>query len=186
MSGGPVNFWVRWRVAAGYPLALICFYFARPGCRSIAEGAIVVIIGLAIRCAAAGIVRKGEHLATSGPYAWTRNPLYLGSTVLAVGFGLAAHSWTVAVVAAVYIAVFYPYVIKREERDLRERFGAQFDAYSSRVSVFFPWPSRQPVGEPAFSWAQYLRNHEYRAAVGTVAALGILALRMWLRIRFGV
>jgi protein-S-isoprenylcysteine O-methyltransferase Ste14 len=186
MKGGHASFWVRWRVTAGYPLALIGLWFARPNCSSLVEGAIVAVIGLMVRCAAAGVVRKGEQLATSGPYAWTRNPLYLGSTILAAGFVLAANSWPVAALVAVYIVVFYPSVIRREDCDLRERFGAQFDGYCARVPVFLPWPARQPAGAPGFSWAQYLRNHEYRAAVGTVAALGLLVLRMWLRLRFGV
>jgi protein-S-isoprenylcysteine O-methyltransferase Ste14 len=185
MSNGSPNFWVRWRVAAGYPLALIGFYFARPTCRSLVEGAILAAIGLLVRCAAAGIVHKGEQLATSGIYSWARNPLYLGSTILAAGFVLASYSWVVAALVTLYIVIFYPSVIRKEERDLRTRFGAQFDAYSSRVSVFLPWPTRSTSSAPAFSWSQYMHNHEYRALFGTIAALGLLTLRMWLRIRFG-
>jgi protein-S-isoprenylcysteine O-methyltransferase Ste14 len=177
---------VRWRVAAGYPLALVGFYFARPSWQTLWEGAIVAAIGLIIRCAAAGIVRKGEQLATSGIYAWTRNPLYFGSTILAAGFVVAANSWLVASLVFAYIVIFYPSVIRREGRDLRARFGPAYDAYALRVQVFLPWPTRQPAGEPAFSWPQYMRNHEYRAAFGSAAALGLLALRMWIRIRFNV
>ncbi len=186
MKKGSPSFWVRWRVAAGYPLALVGFYFARPTWKSLWEGAIVAVVGLLIRCAAAGIVRKGEQLATSGIYAWTRNPLYFGSTILAAGFVIVANSWIVAALVFAYILVFYPSVIRREGRDLRVRFGPQYDAYASRVMVFFPWPSRQPDGEPRFSWAQYMRNHEYRAAFGSAAALGLLFLRMWIRFRFNV
>jgi protein-S-isoprenylcysteine O-methyltransferase Ste14 len=186
MSRGSANFWVRWRVAAGYPLAIIGFYFARPTFRTLVVGAIVAVVGLLIRCAAAGVVHKGQQLATSGIYSWTRNPLYFGSTILAAGFVWATHSWLVAVLVAAYIAVFYPSVILREESDLRERFGAQFDAYAARVPAFLPWPTRPPAGAAGFSWAQFMRNHEYRAALGSAAALGLLALRMWLRIRFSV
>jgi len=180
------SFWVRWRVAAGYPLALLALWLARPSWKSILIGGAIAAAGLLFRGAAAGIVRKGRELATSGPYAWTRNPLYFGSAVLAGGFGVAAMSWIVAALMAAYFAVFYPAVIRREEADLRARFGEQFDAYAARVPAFFPWPRSQPAGGVEFSRAQYVRNHEYRAAIGTASALGLLALRMWLRSRYGV
>jgi protein-S-isoprenylcysteine O-methyltransferase Ste14 len=178
------SFWVRWRVAAGYLLALFGFYFAHPTRQSIFEGACIALVGLVIRALAAGIVRKGQQLASSGIYAWTRNPLYLGSTVLAAGFVVGSNSWIVAAVVAGYILMFYPAVVRREESDLRERFGAEFAAYAARVSGFFPWPTTQPAGSPKFSWAQYIRNHEFRAAVGTLVAMGVLVLRMWLLLRF--
>jgi protein-S-isoprenylcysteine O-methyltransferase Ste14 len=179
------SFWVRWRVAAGYLLAVLGFYFARPTYKSLIEGACIALIGLMIRAAAAGIVRKGQQLATSGIYAWTRNPLYFGSTILAAGFVVGANSWIVAAIVAGYILMFYPAVVRREDRDLRERFGAEFAAYAARVSGFFPWPTRQPTGASSFSWEQYVRNHEYRASFGTLIAMGLLVLRMWLLIRFG-
>jgi protein-S-isoprenylcysteine O-methyltransferase Ste14 len=180
----PRSFWVRWRVAAGYPLALIGFYFARPAYNSLIEGACVALVGLMIRAAAAGIVRKGQQLASSGIYAWTRNPLYFGSTILAAGFVVGSNSWIVAAVVAGYILLFYPAVVRREDRDLRERFGAEFASYAARVSAFFPWPSAERPAGPGFSWDQYLRNHEYRAALGTLVAMGVLVLRMWLLARF--
>ena len=102
------SFWVRWRVAAGYLLAVLGFYFAGPTYKSLIEGACVAIVGLMIRAAAAGIVRKGQQLATSGIYAWTRNPLYFGSTILAAGFVVGANSWIVAAIVAGYILMFYP------------------------------------------------------------------------------
>jgi len=178
------SFWVRWRVAAGYLLAVLGFYFARPTYKSLIEGACIAIVGLIIRAAAAGIVRKGQQLATSGIYAWTRNPLYFGSTILAAGFVAGSNSWIVAAIVAGYILMFYPAVVRREDRDLRERFGAEFAAYAARVSGFVPWPTRQPPGVPKFSWAQYVRNHEYRAAFGMLVAMGVLGLRMWLLIKF--
>lgn len=184
MSDGR-SFWVRWRVPLGYPVAALSFFLARPTWMSIAEGAAVAAVGLMVRAAAAGIVRKGEQLAISGPYAWTRNPLYLGSTILAIGFVVGAHSWIVGAVVAAYIVLFYPAVVSREEQDLRARFGPQFDEYRARVPVFLPWPGPQPQGAPGFSAAQFIRNHEYRATVGMLAALGLLAARMWLRSHLG-
>lgn len=180
----PRSFWVRWRVAAGYLLAVIGFYFARPTNESIITGACIAFVGLMIRAAAAGIVRKGQRLASSGIYSWTRNPLYLGSTVVAAGFVAASNSWIVAAVVSGYILTFYPAVVRREDRDLRERFGAEFAAYAARVSAFFPWPTKEALGGPKFSWVLYIRNHEYRAALGSLVAMGVLVLRMWILIRF--
>jgi protein-S-isoprenylcysteine O-methyltransferase Ste14 len=179
------SFWVRWRVASGYLLAIISFYFARPNQESLLEGACIALVGLMIRAAAAGIVRKGQQLASSGIYAWTRNPLYFGSSILAAGFVVGSNSRIVAGVVSAYILMFYPVVVRREDRDLRERFGAEFAAYSARVSAFIPWPTRQPSGAPGFSWTQYVRNHEYRATVGTAIAMGVLVLRMWLLMKYG-
>jgi Phospholipid methyltransferase len=172
--------WVRWRVRLAYPLALVCIYFAKPTRTSMIEGAIVALFGLTVRGAAAGVVHKGERLATSGIYAWSRNPLYLGSTILAIGCAIAAHSWLVFAVVAGYLAVFYPAVILKEEVYLRDRFGVEFDAYKARVPVFMPWPCGQTSEGSGFSWEGYTRNHELRAAGGALAAFGLLILRMWL------
>jgi len=175
------SFWARWRVPLAYPLAIIGYWLARPTRSLIVWGAAIAMAGLIIRGAAAGIVHKGEQLATSGIYAWTRNPLYLGSIVIATGFAVAANSWIVAALMAAYFAAFYPVVIRMEENNLQEKFGAQFDAYMARVSAFLPWPSAQRSGAGGFSWSQFLRNREYRAAGGAIPALGLLVLRMWLR-----
>ncbi|HWW51118.1 MAG TPA: isoprenylcysteine carboxylmethyltransferase family protein [Verrucomicrobiae bacterium] len=186
------NFWMRWRVRAGYPVAVIYWLLARPTPRSILLGGIVVAPGLLIRLAASGHLRKYEELATTGPYAATRNPLYLGSALLAGGFVIAGHSWWAGVLVAAYFAIFYYAVMRNEESDLNQRFGQAFKTYAARVPLFFPLLGSRAGGSPvdgkpdwAFSWEQYRRNREYRALVGTVAGFGILWLRMWVRIRLG-
>lgn len=187
------TFWARFRVRAGYPVAAIYLVLAVPTLRWMAIGAVVAAFGLIVRAAAAGYLRKDQQLATGGPYSRTRNPLYFGSALLAAGFIVAGHSLWAGVVVAVYFAVFYYAAIRAEEAHLRDRFGFEFDAYAARVSKFFPSlhpvssePS-QPKGEriPEFSWAQYRRNREYQALIGTLAGLGVLWLRMWFRARFG-
>ena len=169
----------RWRVRIGYPVALVCFLLVRPAPGFLTGGAALAAAGLAIRAAAAGHLRKHESLATSGPYGWTRNPLYLGSMLLAAGFLLAAASWPAAGLTAAYLAVFYPGVIRREQEELRSEYGAAFDAYARRVPLFWPRPpgAAQPSA-PGFSWAQYLRNREYQALIGAVVAFAILYARM--------
>jgi protein-S-isoprenylcysteine O-methyltransferase Ste14 len=171
-------------VRIGYPVGLACFVLAHPRPISLACGGVLAAFGLLIRGAAAGHLRKHEALATSGPYAWTRSPLYFGSLLLAAGFLLAAASWIAALVAVVYLAVFYPGVMRREEEELRAEYCDAFDEYARRVPHFWPRPPRGPTAaeQPAaFSWMQYRRNREYQALIGAVVAFAILAAKMmWL------
>jgi protein-S-isoprenylcysteine O-methyltransferase Ste14 len=173
--------WVRWRSRLGFPLAAVCLWFARPTPRSILTGAAVAAVGLAIRAAAAGHLQKGQRLAISGPYARTRNPLYLGSAVLAVGFVAASRSWVVAGLVAAYYLALYPFLMRREEAELRRKFGNEFDEYARRVPLF--WPRLRGAassGGAHFCWARYARNREYNVAVGVAALLGALwALSVW-------
>jgi protein-S-isoprenylcysteine O-methyltransferase Ste14 len=189
----PRKFWMRWRVRLGYPVAIIYWLLSRPTPRSILIGAAVALVGLLVRASAAGYLRKDRVLATSGPYAFTRNPLYFGSSMLAAGFVVAGHSWIAGVVVAVYFAVFYYAVMRNEEQDLRARFPEEFPAYAQRVSLFFPWVYGgygQPIAASAesvehFSWALFVRNREYRAVLGTIGGFALVWLRMWMRARFG-
>jgi protein-S-isoprenylcysteine O-methyltransferase Ste14 len=186
------KFWMRWRVRLGYPVAIVYLLVARPIPGSILCGGIIAVFGLLIRAAAAGHLRKDEQLATTGPYSVTRNPLYLGSAILAAGFIVAGYSVWAGLIVGLYFAVFYTAVIRNEEADLRKLFGAAFEEYAARVPVFFP-RFRAPVDEasmaktPAnsFSWPQYRRNREYQALLGVLAGLGVAWLRMWARARYG-
>jgi hypothetical protein len=178
------SFFTRWRVRAGYPLAILFLYLASPTPWAIAIGAAIAAAGLVVRGAAAGHLRKLETLTTSGPYAWMRNPLYFGSALLAAGFAVAGHSPWAALVLITYFGTFYPVVMKKEEGELRERYGAAFAEYAERVPLFFPWPPRRgdriaASGTNGFSWEQYKRNREYQAAFGAILALGVLWLRMY-------
>ncbi len=179
------NFLSRWRVRAGYPLALLFLYLASPTPRAIALGAVLAVAGVMVRGAAAGHLRKLQTLTTSGPYAWMRNPLYFGSALMAAGFAVAGHSLWAAIVIIAYFALFYPVVMKKEEGELRERYGAAFVEYAKQVPLFFPRPPRHAtaVAAPAgngFSWAQYKRNREYQALLGAILAMSVLWLRMYL------
>ena len=186
------KFWMRWRVRLGYPVGIVFLALARPNPRAILIGGITAALGLLIRAAASGHLRKDEHLAVTGPYAMTRNPLYLGSAVLAAGFILAGYSWPAGLIVALYFAVFYTAVIRNEEADLRKRFGGAFEAYAARVPVFVPRVlssaeelPEEGSGPGSFSWAQYRRNREYQALLGTLAGVAGMWLRMWVRARYG-
>jgi protein-S-isoprenylcysteine O-methyltransferase Ste14 len=173
----------RWRVRLGYPVALTAFFLARPTPRSIALGAAIAMAGLLLRAAAAGYLHKHEWLATSGPYAYTRNPLYFGSALLTAGFLISVNSWWAAIIVGVYFALFYPAVMHREERELRARYADAFDEYQRRVPLFFPrpTPARMPgASSGQFSWEQYRRNREHQAAIGLfVAVILLIVLMRW-------
>ncbi|MFZ0413138.1 MAG: isoprenylcysteine carboxylmethyltransferase family protein [Candidatus Acidiferrales bacterium] len=178
------SLWMRWRVRLGYPVGILFWFFAAPTLRSIFYGALIAIAGLAIRAYAAGYLVKYQRLATSGPYARTRNPLYLGSALMAVGFAVAGRSWISGAIILGYFAAVYYAVMRNEESDLRARYGAAFEEYVARVPLFWPRISgarRALAGEAPshFSWAQYRRNREWRALLGTLIGIGIIALRIY-------
>lgn len=182
------KFWMRWRVRAGYPVGILYWLLAKPTPQWILYGGVIAALGLVVRALAAGHLRKDRELATSGPYACTRNPLYLGSAFLAAGFILAGHSWIAGVLVGAYFAIFYYAVMRNEEEDLRARFGATFNSYAEQVPLFFPRAPRNGAGQPVsraenqdFAWAQYLRNREYKALIGSAVGMAALWLRMWLR-----
>ena len=140
----------------------------------------IAILGLLLRGYAAGYLRKHKQLAISGPYAFTRNPLYLGSVLLAMGFSVASHSWISTLLLAIYLAIFYPVVIRREQAELKTLYGAAFVEYASQVPAF--WPRLSPARAPTerFSWPLYRKNREYEAAIGLAVAMAILwILTLW-------
>ena len=164
-----LDFFARWRVRIGYLLAIVVLWFSRPEPRSILIGASVGLLGLAIRAYAAGYLHKQAVLTTIGPYARTRNPLYFGSSILALGAAIAMNSWLSAALLLLYFALVYTLVMRREEIELRGHHGPEFEAYAKSVPLFFPnlTVPKQPAAIPgAFSWSQYRKNHEYQAALG--------------------
>jgi protein-S-isoprenylcysteine O-methyltransferase Ste14 len=178
------GFFARWRVRLGYPLAIVVLWFARPSLRSILAGAIVGAFGLCIRASAAGHLHKKEVLTVTGPYAFTRNPLYLGSFILMIGAALAAHSWWSALILFAYFALFYSFVMRREERELFHHHGEAFRRYARSVPLFFPrlTPAKPATGDGGvFSFAQYQKNREYRAAIGFLLLLLVFVVIWRLR-----
>jgi protein-S-isoprenylcysteine O-methyltransferase Ste14 len=173
------DFFVRWRVRLGYLLAIVVLFLARPRFHSILLGAAVGLLGLIVRAYAAGYLHKQEVLTVTGPYARTRNPLYFGSSLLALGAAITMNSWIAAALLLLYFALVYSFVMHREERELRAKHGAAFDSYAARVPLFFPsfLVSRQQVSpEARFSWSQYKKNHEHQAALGFLLLLLLLVV----------
>ncbi|HEY1422741.1 MAG TPA: isoprenylcysteine carboxylmethyltransferase family protein [Candidatus Acidoferrum sp.] len=178
-------FFARWRVRLGYALAVFVLFFARPTPEYVAIGAAIGLVGLWLRAYAAGYLHKQEVLTVTGPYAYTRNPLYLGSAILALGAGVATKSWISAAILVLYFAVVYSVVMRREEGELLGHHGASFQAYAAAVPLFLPRFSAATIpgsSSGQFSFAQYKKNHEYQAAFGYLLLLAGL-LTIW-RLRF--
>ena len=174
------KFFVRWRVRLGYPLAIVVVFLSRPTPRSILLGALVGAAGLGMRAYAAGYLHKQEVLTVTGPYAYTRNPLYLGSAILALGAGIATRSWISALLLIAYFALFYSIVMQREGNELHVRYGASFEEYARIVPLFIPrlTAAKLPAASAgAFSLAQYKKNHEWQAAAGFLFLVLVLLLR---------
>lgn len=169
----------RIRVPLGFAFAVLYLWLARPTVTSMLTGAVLVIPGLLVRGWASGQLQKNEQLATSGPYAYTRNPLYLGSLILAVGFALAARSWWIAlVIILMFFAIYLP-VIQAEETFLRKRFP-EFDEYASKVPRLWPRLSSSGNTGGTFSWDLYRKHHEYNALLGAIAIMAALTAKLLL------
>jgi protein-S-isoprenylcysteine O-methyltransferase Ste14 len=172
----------RWRVPLGFACGVVFIFLAKPNLPVLVAGAGVSLMGLAIRAWAAGHIRKNAELATSGPYAYTRNPLYLGSFLLGLGFTIASGRWVLAILfAALFLGIYFP-VMRVEASTLAELFGEAYVGYKKAVPLFFPrfTPFRQEEsGSIRFNSDLYMRYREYRAALGLLAAWGLLLLKAY-------
>lgn len=169
----------RIRVPLGFAFAVLYFWLARPTWRSLALGAVLIVPGILLRALASGHVRKNEALATSGPYAYTRNPLYLGSLLMGIGFAIAARSREVGLLlVAMFVAIYVP-VIRGEEKFLREKFP-EFAEYARRVPRMLPRIVPAHIGDESgrFSFELYMKHREWNALLGAVATCAVLWLKM--------
>lgn len=168
----------RIRVPLGFVVAGLYVWLAQPSAASLLLGALFVVLGLVLRGWASGHLEKNERLATTGPYAYTRNPLYVGSLILAVGFAVAARSWWVALILAImFVAVYLP-VIRGEEQYLTERFP-EFAAYAREVPRLVPRLRGLGRSASKFSWARYGKHREYHATLGAAAIMAVLAGKLF-------
>lgn len=166
---------MRLRVPSGFLLGISFGLLAQPTWQSLLWGFAAALPGLGLRAWAAGFLAKNRELATGGPYAWTRNPLYLGTLVVALGLALAARSWVVfGVAVAVFTLVYIP-VIEQEEQHLVKLFEG-YSAYAARVPLLFPAIPKEG-GNGGFRWSQYLKNQEWKALCAFLLGMGYLAWR---------
>lgn len=162
----------RLRVPSGFLLVVAFAWFSHPTHTSLLYGIPVSLIGLWLRAWAAGHLAKNQQLATSGPYAWMRNPLYAGTLLVAAGLAIASDSWALgALFAAVFLLIYLP-VIELEEQHLRKLFPA-YQHYADRVSLLFP-KRRADYPRKPFQAALYTKNQEYQALLGYLVGLAWL------------
>lgn len=170
------DFVQRLRVPLGFALVAAFAWLAAPSVISLALGLPIALLGLALRAWAAGCLYKNQRLATGGPYALMRNPLYLGTLTVAAGLVLATRRWELALLfAAAFFLIYFP-TIEQEEQHLRKLFPS-FSTYAAKVPLLWPRFGSGFSGEP-FRWSQYMRNQEYNAAAGLLAGALILAAKL--------
>ena len=169
----------RIRVPLGFLFAAFYLWRARPSWQSVAAGLAVACIGLLIRALAAGQVKKDRELTTTGPYAYVRNPLYLGSIFLGIGFSLAARDIWIGVVLVLYFVVVYVPVIRGEQNYLRSTFPG-YAEYTRQVPSLVPralWFTGMTNG---FSRELYFRHREYNSLLGAAAITAVLIAKILL------
>jgi protein-S-isoprenylcysteine O-methyltransferase Ste14 len=174
----------RIRVPSGLVLAPLLIIAAKPSPRLLVIGATVAAVGLWIRAWAAGYLRKNMELTVTGPYAYTRNPLYLGTFIMGGGIALSSGAWWfVALYAACYLLIYVPVMIAEAET-LDQLFAADYPEYSRQVPLFVPRLTayRKPAssesdGKRRFAWSQYTKHREYRALIGVALAFLFLVAK---------
>lgn len=166
----------RTRVPAGTALGVIFLLFMHPSVRSLWIGGLIALAGALLRLWAAGHIEKGRILTQGGPYALTRNPLYLGSFFMAMGIIIAGQPYWLLLPFGIFFAAFYWPVMKAEEQELLNGYGEKFVAYSNSVPLF--WPRFREAGKDAsrFLWARVVQNREHRTLAGFLAAECLLIL----------
>ncbi len=176
----------RLRLRAVWLLIIPFYIYASPSTTLLGWGAGVSAAGLALRAWAAGSIRKDRELATTGPYAHTRNPLYLGSFMLGAGVTVAGGQWVFGAAFLAFFFLVYRATVSREAEELEARFGERYRVYAAQVPAVllrFTAYRAETSGRPAlgFSRARYMRNREWEAALGAITAFAVLTLklRLW-------
>jgi protein-S-isoprenylcysteine O-methyltransferase Ste14 len=170
----------RFRVPLGFLFAFVFLIFAKPDFATLLVGGIIAVMGLLIRAWSSGHIRKNQQLAVSGPYAYTRNPLYVGSFIMGFGFTIASGVWWLAILFAILFLGIYLPVMRAESKELTDIFGEDYVKYSRAVPLFVPRLTKYRMeNSPAqkFDSQLYMRYREYRAALGVILALAVLAAK---------
>ena len=162
------RFLARFRVLLGFICAAAAFWLASPSVSSMVAGGAIAFVGEALRIWAAGHIEKGREITRSGPYRYFRHPLYLGSSILSVGFVVASRSLAVAVLAGLYLLLTLTAAIRTEEAVLDEKFEGQYSAYRAGTAT---------AVDRRFSLDRAIANREYRAVAGLLIAFLFLFLR---------
>ena len=164
-----VKFLARWRVTLGFVFAAVVLWLATPSPNSLMIGAAIAIVGESIRTWAAGHLEKSKEVTRSGPYRYTRHPLYLGSSLIGIGMAVVANNAIVAAIVLAYLVLTLTAAMRSEEAHLREKFGDAYDAYAE---------NRAARVERSFSWQRAIYNREHHTITGLIVGLLLLAAKM--------
>ncbi|MDP2389935.1 MAG: isoprenylcysteine carboxylmethyltransferase family protein [Acidobacteriota bacterium] len=162
----------RFRVFLGFVFAALVLWLASPTPYSLLVGAAIAVMGECLRLWAAGHLEKSKEVTRSGPYRYTRHPLYLGSSIIGIGIAVASNHLVVAAIVVVYMALTLTAAMRSEEAHLREKFGDAYDAYAEKRAA--------PMDRP-FSWSRAIGNREHHTMLGLATGLALLAMKMWMQ-----
>jgi protein-S-isoprenylcysteine O-methyltransferase Ste14 len=166
-----MRFLARWRVFLGFMFAAVALYLATPAQTSLLIGTLVSATGELLRLWAAGHLEKSKEVTRSGPYQFTRHPLYLGSSLIGIGFAIAANHLVVGVIVVAYLLLTLTAAMRSEEAHLREKFGDAYDAYAQKRA--------EPM-QRRFSWQRAIYNREHHTIAGLAGGFAILASKVYL------
>ncbi len=164
-------------MTAGFIVVAAFLWLSRPTPLWLATGGAIALVGLGVRAWAAGHLRKNQQLATSGPYAHVRNPLYVGTLLTGLGFAVAGANPLIGAVLVGFFLLFYLPVVEEEESHLAKILPG-FDEYRRRVPRLLPKLAPQYSGGPPFSGELYLKNREYQAFLGFLLVIGLLSAKV--------
>lgn len=179
MSSRFTRFLQRYRVFSGFLFAFIYLFFSAPSVVTLAAGFGIAAFGILIRAWACGHIRKTRELDTSGPYAFTRNPLYFGTLIITIGFGVASGVWWLVLLSLLFFSSIYFPVINVEAEELENVIGDEYREYAEAVPLFLPRLTPWKKSERRFDFPLYLKHGEYLAATGSVLAAAVLAAKIY-------
>lgn len=159
----------RWRVFLGFVFAALVLWLASPTPNALLLGAAIAVVGECLRLWAAGHLEKSKEVTRSGPYRYTRHPLYLGSSIIGIGIAVASNNLMVAAIVVAYMALTLTAAMRSEEAHLREKFGDAYDAYAEKRAT--------PMDRP-FSWSRAIGNREHHTMLGLATGLTLLVFKL--------
>ncbi len=169
----------RWRVRASFFCLVLAIILSRPTLYSFLGGMGLCLLALILRTWASGHIMKEKELAISGPYQFTRNPLYLANFIIGTSVVVASYSWWVLGIFIAYFLIFYSVALKREREKMKELFPSEYEKYKNRVPFFLPsLKNSSSSNKNKFSWRTYKKNKEYRALFGAVAFWLIMGAKL--------
>lgn len=177
-----IEYIIKYRSTVGTISLFILLYLATPTANSITLGFFFIIAGVFFRAWSSGHLNKDKELATEGPYALTRNPLYFGNFLLGLGIAIAGNNLYTYIIFFAFFLLFFPFLMVIEHRRLKIKFGKKYEDWSRKSNSFFPKIKR--IREFNFNISNYIKNREYRVLFFSFLIIALLILKYlrWIRV----